>query len=355
MAVLVEILSVVIRRDAVERSFRGGWAAFRGTPAPNRTLCSDGELIGIAFMAAADAGAYISTLEAAGLTFLCDGKAVDVALVDQQDGLLQPAPWLEVGPLHIQGCKVVACWLAGRNPETLAVPPGWKYEGSASQRPCVAGESDGDRFKWLRRENGVDVYLNLVTGKEVYAGRPVIRGNTPAALASQCRAICLEVLDLDAKMQLLSAQGDRKAAAPILHRLQEELLAEVDKLAEEPGPQRWFVHFARGLILRVLSRRADAESAFRKANELQPGEINTLLELVRCLGEQGKTSEALPFARQATGVAPVSSAAWSNLAQCLADCAQLDEARRAAKFAFDLDPQDPITREVRKKIENSSD
>jgi len=351
MAVLLEILSVVIRHDAIRRAFRGGWAAFERAPAPNRTLCSDGELIRIGFMHPADAAAYISTLEAAGLIYQRDGQAVDLALVDQQRGLLLPAPWLEVGLLCINGREVAACWLTDRQPDNLAVPPGWKYEGSASQHPCLCAEADdGDRFKFLRRQDNVDVYLNLVSGKEVFVARSVIQGNTAPALASQCTAICLEVLSLDAKLQPLAALDDQKTAAPVIRRLQDELLPQMDKFAQRPGPQLWFVHFARGLILRVLGRHPEAEPALRKANELQPGEINTLLELVRCLSEQRKASEALPFAREATGVALTSAAAWGNLAQCLADCGERDEAWKAINFAIDLDPQDPINRMIRENL-----
>lgn len=352
MAVIVEVLSVVIRCDAIERAFVGGWDAFRNTPAPNSTLCSDGELIRIGFMAPDDARAYISTLEAAGLIFEREAQAVDLALVEQQRGLLLPAPWLEVGPLHVNGCKIMACWLAGQQPGNLAVPAGWKYEESASHHPCVQGEIDDDRFKFLRHENGLDVCLDLRSGREVFVARPVIQGDTGAALASQCRAICLEVLDLDAKMQSLVTLGEQQAALPLIRRLQDELLPEVDNFAKRPGPQLWFVHFARGLILRVLLRRQEAELAFREANELEPAEINILQELVRCLGEQRKTCEALPFAREATRVAPTAAAAWGNLAQCLAECGERDEARKAIRFAIDLDPQDPINRTIRDNLEN---
>jgi hypothetical protein len=347
MAVLIEILNVVIRRDAIDRAFRGGWAAFRRTPTPNATACSDGELVRFGFMALDDAKAYISTLEAGGLILHRDGQAVDLALVHQQRGLLLPAPWLEVGPLHIGGCKVVACWLAGRQPGNLAVPPGWKYEGSASQRPCLEGEADGDRLEFLRHEDGVDVYLDLLSGKEVFAGRPVIQGDTAAALSTQCRAICLEVLNLEARIEPLEALGDQEAAAPLVHRLRDELLPAVDRIASGPGAQLWFAHFTRGLILRVLFRRQEAEMAFRKANELCPGEFNVLQELVKCLGELKKPQEALPFARQAVELHPVAASAWGNLAMCLLQCGERDEARRAIDYGIELDPKDPINRTIR--------
>lgn len=352
MAILVEILCVVIRHDAIERVFRGGWAAFRQSHSPNSSVCSDGELVRFGFMALDDAKAYISTLEAGGLVFHRDGQAVDLAMVHQIRGLALPAPWLEVGTLHFNGCPVVACWLAGRQPDNLAVPPGWKYEGSSSQHPAVEGLADGDRFKFLRRQEGVDVYLNLLTGKEVYVGRPTIAGETEPALFTQLEAISYEIWDLEAKMQRLQAARDKQGIVPLVHRLNAELLPEVERIAEGPGREMPAAHFVLGRILRMLHRREDAEQQFRRANALQPGVSKILLELVRCLGELNKHQEALPFARQAVEVAPAEASTWGNLAMCLIQCGEREEARKAINHAIGLDPKDAINRHIRDRFDS---
>jgi hypothetical protein len=49
MAVLVEAISVVVRRDAIDRSFEGGWMAFVSR-VPNATLCTDNQLARVDFM-----------------------------------------------------------------------------------------------------------------------------------------------------------------------------------------------------------------------------------------------------------------------------------------------------------------
>ena len=49
MAVLVEAISVVVRREAIDRSFAGGWDSFVSL-VPNATLCSDGQLARVGFM-----------------------------------------------------------------------------------------------------------------------------------------------------------------------------------------------------------------------------------------------------------------------------------------------------------------
>jgi len=48
MAVLVEAISVVVRRDAIDRSFGGGWRAFVSC-VPNTTLSTDDQLARVGF------------------------------------------------------------------------------------------------------------------------------------------------------------------------------------------------------------------------------------------------------------------------------------------------------------------
>ena len=60
---------------------------------------------------------------------------------------------------------------------TVCAPPGWKFEGSFSQRPgSIKSSQLGDRLKFLRREGDLDVYLDLLNGKEVYVGRAKVSG-----------------------------------------------------------------------------------------------------------------------------------------------------------------------------------
>lgn len=143
MAVLVEGISVIVRRDAIESKYRGGWSAFVDD-VPNPTLCADDEVVRIGFMAPPDVGAYVQRLERNGLRFLDCGKPVDLAIADQQEGLTTECDWLEFGKLEFgTSGKVSACWFfdeprmcAGlhfRASMTLATPPGWSFEGSLSQ------------------------------------------------------------------------------------------------------------------------------------------------------------------------------------------------------------------------------
>lgn len=90
MAVLVETISVIVRRDAIETRFAGRWDRFLGI-VPNLTLCYDDDLARIGFMSPPDVGAFIQLLENGGLTFARNQQAIDIAVVDQMRGPTIPA------------------------------------------------------------------------------------------------------------------------------------------------------------------------------------------------------------------------------------------------------------------------
>src|SRR5665213_3419197 len=111
MAVLVEAVSVIVRRDTIERQCLDGWDDFvSGIPAESH--CSDGELVCASFMSASVAESFISQLELRGLTFLRDGKVVDVAVATQMDGLQFPTAWLWFAHVPFPGTDnvVALCW-----------------------------------------------------------------------------------------------------------------------------------------------------------------------------------------------------------------------------------------------------
>ena len=174
MAVLVEAISVVIRKAAIHEKYPGGWDAFTEN-APNQTLCADSSLARVGFMTPIDVETYIKYLEKKGLTFLEDGEACDFVVVDQQRGFTSPCKWAAFGHVNLDddpAKRVAGCRLLGGPGEPLLQPYGWKYEGSLSQTyGFVPVGSEDKSLKFLRHEDGMDVYLNLLTGKEVYMGR----------------------------------------------------------------------------------------------------------------------------------------------------------------------------------------
>lgn len=176
MAVLVEGISVIVRRKSIESKYPRGWEHFVEN-VPNATLCADDEIARVGFMNPKDVQNFIEHLEAYGLVFMKDEKAVEIAVADQLGGLTTACDWLEFGHINLDnsGSRVAACRYLGSHLDVIITPENWKYEDSLSNTYIFAPSEDVNAtLKFLRHENGLDVYLDLVTEKEVYAGRPNI-------------------------------------------------------------------------------------------------------------------------------------------------------------------------------------
>jgi hypothetical protein len=157
MAVLVEGISVVTRRDAIEKKMPGGWAQFRSL-VPNSTFCFDDELARVGFLDPGAVSDFIDRLESEGLTFVAGGQPVDFAVLDQQTGLTAPCDWIEFMRVKWRGDpdedhRVGACWLWDKprrgpgihmpSPEmSIATPVGWKFEGSLSHKFTFTPDPD---------------------------------------------------------------------------------------------------------------------------------------------------------------------------------------------------------------------
>ena len=174
MAVLIEAISVVIRADALLAAFSNDREAFKRT-VPNATLCADGELVRVGFMTPNDVGHYVEALEARGLRSVENARAKDIVVVDQLRGPTVACDWVEFGHISLDGDgskRVAACRLAGSTSRTLVKPEGWRYERSLSSNYGFSpNEAGGRGLRFLRHENGLDVYWSELSGKEVYVGR----------------------------------------------------------------------------------------------------------------------------------------------------------------------------------------
>jgi len=174
MAVLVEAISVIISVSAIEEKFPGGWTEFKAM-VPNQTLCSDTEIARVGFMEPSDVEDFITKLTNGFLKFLMDGRAIDIAVVDQQRGLTVQCDWLEVGHVDLGGNtahRVAAARLVNSDISQIDTPDNWQFEGSLSHTFGFSPtESRKAGLKLLRVENGLEVYLNELTGQEVYVGR----------------------------------------------------------------------------------------------------------------------------------------------------------------------------------------
>ena len=144
VAVLVEGISVVVRKDSIQKKMTGSDARFR-LLIPNSTFCEDDQLARVGFLDPAEVGSYIEELVNVGLTFVEDGKSVDIVVCDQQRGPTVDCDWIEFCHIPIEGGKVGAAWIfdgerrgAGIHMQStsmeLATPPGWQFKDSLSDK-----------------------------------------------------------------------------------------------------------------------------------------------------------------------------------------------------------------------------
>lgn len=134
MAVLVEGISVVIRREAIESKYPGGWGFFE-KDTPQTTLCADEELVRVGFQTFQEVDAYIEQIQKFGIVFMREDQAVDLAVVHQMQGIASPCEWLEFGHVRLSatGSRVAACRRKGSAVMRLVTPEAWDYKGSLSQ------------------------------------------------------------------------------------------------------------------------------------------------------------------------------------------------------------------------------
>lgn len=179
MAVLVEAMSVIIRREAILEKFAGGWPAFVAR-VPNQTLCFDAWLVRVGFMFEADLQEFCRLLEWKGLEYEVDGVVRDFVVATQQGGFGDPCPWAEFGrvtDVRIGG-TIAYCRARAQDAGKVAVPAGWRFDRSLSEESGFTSAEDWDKeFEYLGREGSLDVYLRRATGKRVYVGRTRPIGN----------------------------------------------------------------------------------------------------------------------------------------------------------------------------------
>ena len=340
MAVVIEGFSVIIRRDAIQARFPGGWEAF-SRQAPNATLCSDGQVVRVAFMHPRDIEAYVTSLENRGLIYLMGGRAIDMNVADQIRGTNFEDDWLTLGKVKIEGVEISIAWM-GEPDGRLSVPEGWR-PGALKYAP----QADGDRLRFLRREGDIEVYENLLTGEEQFHGRTIVEGGGEASALGQLEGIFHEMLNLESKVEAARARRDRKVESGLLKKLRTDLLPGAVRWTREGEVQIPFAYLVAGLGHRILGERKVAEAFLKKGNEVAPGNLAFLRELVRVLGEQNRPEEALPYAREAVKVDTIDAGAWGNLAMCLIQCKKMDEAREALREALLLDPNDKLNARIR--------
>ena len=122
MAVLIEAVSFIARRDLLDESWPMASEGFIAD-APNGSVCADDYLVRIGFMGPDSTSEFIQHCLAQGLTrFEPDGSAADFVTVDQVVGLLTPCDWLTVGSVDYEGHQIRAARWVGDDSPCLIFP-----------------------------------------------------------------------------------------------------------------------------------------------------------------------------------------------------------------------------------------
>jgi len=171
MPILCDFISVIIRRDSIDKYFQGGWFRFVIDP-QNNSMCCDGEIVNLGFMNPNDVQKYLSYLVDKGLQYEQSSKDPplirkidDIIVLDQINGYHGKVSWLEYGDRKFNGEDYFCCWIKESTSETLAFPE--FREGKFIHRvPFSLKPSEFERFKFVRTENDLDIYLDTSSERE---------------------------------------------------------------------------------------------------------------------------------------------------------------------------------------------
>ena len=158
MSVLVEALTVAVKNQTIEGLVQGGVPAFE-KHVPNATFRTDQFLSAASFMDPEATGDFIDGLLSVGMNFVKDGVAQDIVVIDQHRGPTAKCDWLEFEKTK-EGLSIA--WLTGHSQGGMAVYENWTAHNDLVFRDGRFEET----FKFLRTENGLDVFLDLETGQE---------------------------------------------------------------------------------------------------------------------------------------------------------------------------------------------
>ena len=173
MAVLVEAISVIVRKDAIVAKYVGGFDTFRAN-VPNNTFCDDGRVVRVGFMSPDDVQAYVERLQRSGLTYLAGGSAVDLTVVDQQKGMMVRCDWascFQVPLFSEDGPKVVICAFEGKLDGSVELPDDWTYEGSLYASFLFVPSGSEETIRMETRRDNLETWRSRLSEKPVFVGR----------------------------------------------------------------------------------------------------------------------------------------------------------------------------------------
>ena len=190
MPVYCEALSVIIYKDAIKLFYNGGLDAFMEN-IPNDTLCDDGEIVRLGFMDLDNAIEFLRALNSKGLKY--NRLTKHIAVFDQREFFLEFKPdfsecckikecrWLEFAYLPVDNMEILMCWYVKNKQKNRELNITDEQLSRCSIPPEVLdgkemmshySEEDMKNLKYLRSEDGLDVFWDEDLQKEIYTTSP---------------------------------------------------------------------------------------------------------------------------------------------------------------------------------------
>ena len=133
MPVLVEAINVIVRNETIEEKYPGGMGSY-WVDSPNESMCSDDYVTRVGFLELGTFREFTDRLMELGFRFVENDEMIDIAVFDQEEGMLRPCRWLHVGD-HPDGFQYAT--LRGDLGDLIEKPVGWRFEGSIAERGRV--------------------------------------------------------------------------------------------------------------------------------------------------------------------------------------------------------------------------
>lgn len=175
MAVLVEAISVIIKRSAIDAKYPGGFQAFEtwALETDPTGLCADDDIVRVGFEAPLDVRRFCEQLGVHGIG--SPENPVDLAIIDQVTGAVTPCDWVESAGLNLEGGgRILAARLTDSTDDRIVLPEGWTFEASFTRNKFFSSPPISmEALEYVRTEGPLGVWRHKLTGDERYvATRP---------------------------------------------------------------------------------------------------------------------------------------------------------------------------------------
>jgi hypothetical protein len=278
MPVFCEFISVIILRDSIDKYFQGGWQRFV-LELPNRSMCTDGEVVRVGFMNPNDTYMYIDDLKNGGLQYnqsINHSSTIreidDIAGLDHKIGGRDKRDWLKFGDRKFDNREYFCCWLKGTSIETLAFP------SELVVRPVpifITPNEFTESYSFVRSENDLDIFIESKSRLklEFYLPQGMDIEGYYAQSEERRKKSEARTLEMQAKKE------ERKRLAKAVEKDEEKKRAEkskdkksTKKLVVRLGTKERAAQINRGGVTMTHLWRNKPKSEQKKAQERQQAE-----------------------------------------------------------------------------------